>query len=233
MMNYKQERPIIELSTVIQYEGMYIGIPHILIQFSGCPLSCVFCDFSFENDHKKKNYTLEEIETYLSKNEQIKHVLITGGSPTLHPPLLQEICLLASHYKKFTTIETEGSKFVSTCADFISLSLKLSNSTPTKNSVSKEIYQRHEKLRKNYDAMYELITKHEDYQLKPRISTQENINELIKLQEKLKIPNHKIYLTVECITKEQEKKLNVIFYKMCIEEGYNFSPGFQFNFVNK
>ena len=93
--------------------------------------------------------------------------------------------------KHNVTIETEGSEFVQTMADCISLSPKLSNSTPrpgtwmphVNREVTEKDKQQHEKWRCNYDAMKQLITHHPDYQLKPVISSEEDLQEVKKLQE--------------------------------------------------
>ena len=56
--------------------------------------------------------------------------MVTGGGPTIHPELLKELCVIGKKYDHTITIETEGSEFVQKKFDCISLSPKLSNSTP-------------------------------------------------------------------------------------------------------
>ena len=121
--------------------------------------------------------------------------MITGGGPTSHPEMLQELCKIGKHYDNYITIETEGSEYVSTEGDLISLSPKLSNSTPRPGTVmpfsgkvvTEKHKERHEKWRCNYDAMKMLIDVHPDYQLKPVISNKKDIIEEFEIDEKSKI----------------------------------------------
>ena len=67
--------------------------------------------------------------------KQIKMCLITGGEPTIHETLLQDILNLFKKHNFFTAIETNGTNYVPlTNLDFISISPKLENSIPIPNS---------------------------------------------------------------------------------------------------
>ena len=59
-------------------------------------------------------------------------MMLTGGSPTMHPALVNEITHFANERNILITIETEGSHFLETDypLDLISLSPKFSNSVP-------------------------------------------------------------------------------------------------------
>ena len=157
--------------------------------------------------------------------------MITGGCPTIHSKLLQELCIIAADYGHITTIETEGSEFVQTIADCISLSPKLSNSTPrpgtwmeyANREVTEKDKEQHEKWRCNYDAMKDLITKHSDYQLKPVISNKQDLKEVRELQQILGIPNNKVWLMPEGLVEEELNKRRRWLMEICAEEGYNFS----------
>ena len=134
-MDYNKVQPLGETYTCLQGEGKYIGIPHILIRVTGCRLRCQFsesfCDTPYASwKPEKGKYTLNDIVKFYEDNPHIKYTMITGGGPTLHPELLKELCVIGKKYNHIITIETEGSEFVQTRGDFISLSPKLSNSTP-------------------------------------------------------------------------------------------------------
>ena len=63
----------------IQGEGYYTGNAVIFIRFSGCNLKCSFCD----TDHSRYKFlTKEEIYTKIKKFNS-KHIIFTGGEPTL------------------------------------------------------------------------------------------------------------------------------------------------------
>jgi len=233
---YNKIISINEIYTCLQGEGKKIGVPHILIRVTGCKLRCQFADSFCDTPYsswspEKGKFTMDDIEQFFKDNKHIKHTMITGGGPTSHSELLINLCNLAKQYGQYITIETEGSEFVSTQADLISLSPKLSNSTPRPGTImpftGKEVTQkdkeRHEKWRCNYDAMKRLLDVHPDYQLKPVISNKEDLIEVKKLQEILSIPNNMVYLMPEGLEPKQLNKRRRWLMDWCTEHGYNFT----------
>ena len=235
-MDYNKNQPLGEAYTCLQGEGKYIGIPHILIRVTGCRLRCQFsnsfCDTPYASwKPEKGKYTLNDVIKFYEDNPHIKYTMITGGGPTIHPKLLQELCIIAADYGHITTIETEGSEFVQTIADCISLSPKLSNSTPVPGTwmpfinreVTEKDRERHEKWRKNYDAMKKLINNHSDYQLKPVISNEQDLDEVEDLQNRLNIPNDNVWLMPEGLVEKELNKRRRWLMELCQNNGYNFS----------
>jgi len=233
---YDKLLPINEAYIALQGEGQLTGIPHILIRFTGCRLRCQFensfCDTPYSSwGPEKGKYTYEDVNEFYKKNSHIKHTMITGGGPTLHKEMLQNICLIAKQHNHLITIETEGSEFVQTVADFISLSPKLSNSIPQPGTympyldrdVTEKDKEQHEKWRCNYDAMEQLINYHDDYQLKPVISSEKDLNEVKELQQILNIPNDKVWLMPEGLIPSQLTTRRCWLIELCINEGYNFT----------
>jgi 7-carboxy-7-deazaguanine synthase len=235
-LDYTKKQPLGEIYTCLQGEGKYMGVPHILIRVSGCRLRCQFADSFCDTPYaswkpEKGRYTLMDVVNFYKSNPQIKHTMITGGGPTIHGELLQELCMIGKRYDHLVTIETEGSEFVQTQADCISLSPKLSNSTPrpgtwmtyANREVTEKDKQQHEKWRCNYDAMKDLIDCHEDYQLKPVISSEEDLKEVKELQERLDIPNDMVWLMPEGLTENQLNERRVWLMELCEREGYNYT----------
>ena len=235
-MDYNKTQPLGETYTCLQGEGKYIGIPHILIRVTGCRLRCQFsesfCDTPYASwKPEKGKFTLNDIVKFYEDNPHIKYTMITGGGPTIHPELLKELCVIGKKYNHTITIETEGSEFVETEADCISLSPKLSNSTPqpgtwmpfANREVTEKDKQQHEKWRCNYDAMKKLIEYHPDYQLKPVISIETDLNEVEDLQNILGIPNDKVWLMPEGLVTEELNKRRVWLMELCQNYGYNFT----------
>ena len=235
-MDYNKTQPLGEAYTCLQGEGKYIGIPHILLRVTGCRLRCQFansfCDTPYASwKPEKGKYTLNDVVKFYEDNSQIKHTMITGGGPTIHSKLLQELCYIGKMHGHTITIETEGSEFVPTAGDLISLSPKLSNSTPrpgtwmpfAEREVTEGDRKKHEKWRCNYDAMKDLITKHSDYQLKPVISNEQDLNEVEDLQNILGIPNDKVWLMPEGLVAEELNKRRRWLMELCQNYGYNFS----------
>ena len=235
-MDYNKVQPLGETYSCLQGEGKYIGIPHILIRVTGCRLRCQFsesfCDTPYASwKPEKGKFTLNDIVKFYEDNPHIKYTMITGGGPTIHPELLKELCVIGKKYNHTITIETEGSEFVETEADCISLSPKLSNSTPqpgtwmpfANREVTEKDKQQHEKWRCNYDAMKKLIEYHPDYQLKPVISIETDLNEVEDLQNILGIPNDKVWLMPEGLVTEELNKRRVWLMELCQNYGYNFT----------
>ena len=235
-MDYNKVQPLGETYSCLQGEGKYIGIPHILIRVTGCRLRCQFsnsfCDTPYASwKPEKGKFTLNDIVKFYEDNPHIKYTMITGGGPTIHPELLQELCRIGKYYRHTITIETEGSEFVQTCGDLISLSPKLSNSTPrpgtwmsfANREVTEKDKQQHEKWRCNYEAMEQLINNHPDYQLKPVISNEEDLVEVKELQKILGVPNDKVWLMPEGLVEEELNKRRRWLMELCTEQGYNFT----------
>ena len=235
-MNYTKKQPLGEMYTCLQGEGKYIGIPHILIRVSGCRLRCQFSDSFCDTPYaswkpEAGKFTLNDIVKVYQDNPQIKHTMITGGGPTLYSKLLKELCEIGKDYEHTITIETEGSEFVQTDGDLISLSPKLSNSTPrpgtwmpfANREVTESDKKKHEKWRCNYEAMKQLIDNHPDYQLKPVISSLAELEEVKELQKILDIPNDKVWLMPEGLVEEELKKRRVWLMELCTELGYNYA----------
>jgi 7-carboxy-7-deazaguanine synthase len=236
--------PVNELYSCLQGEGIYTGRPHILIRLVGCRLRCQFgesfCDTSFNSwAPEKGKFTLKDIENFYILNPQISFTMITGGGPTMHKSLLPELVDLAHKYNHWVTIETEGSEYVETECDFLSLSPKLKNSVPKLNdvntytgqTVTQKLIDQHEKYRTNYTAMNLLINnqinKGKEWAVKPVISTDEEFEELKQLQEFLEIPNNKVFLMPEGVFDEQLNKKREWLFNKCITEGYNYSDRLQ------
>lgn len=110
--------PINEIFYSLQGEGFYTGTPSIFIRFSGCNLSCGFCD----TDHAAfrrmcASDILESIASYPAR-----HVVLTGGEPAL---FVDEVLLEQLHGAgKYVAIETNGTHPLPRGIDWITLSPK-------------------------------------------------------------------------------------------------------------
>lgn len=237
-MNLEQIVPINELYPCLQSEGKLTGIPHILIRTTGCVLRCQFsetdfCDSWYTSWHPEKGqFCLQDIANMFEQYPHIKHTMITGGSPIMHPSLLKDLFTLARSYGQYITLETEGSRpFIEGCEpDLLSLSPKLSNSiprvgttTPNGRVVTDRDVEMHQKGRSNFKAMVEWIEASADYQLKPVITKEKDLDEVKEIQEILDIPNDMVWLMPAGSLNDDLQLKRQWLTELCWKNGYNFT----------
>ena len=174
--DYDKNLPIVEIYTAVQSEGSRAGYPTVVIRTTGCTHRCYFgeggwCDSWYTSIHPEKGkYTFNDIIAMYDKNPHISEMMLTGGSPTMHKKLVNELTHFANERNIFITIETEGSHFLPT--DFpiglLSISPKFSNSvpvvgveTPEGRITDEKMIKQHNKFRLNYNAIKESINYHE------------------------------------------------------------------------
>jgi 7-carboxy-7-deazaguanine synthase len=159
--------------------------------------------------------------------------MLTGGSPTMHPTLVNELTHFAHERDILITIETEGSHFIATDypIGLISLSPKFSNSvprvgvaTPQGTITDEKMVTQHNKHRLNYSAMNAMIEYHADYHYKPVWDgTEENLQEIEEARLFLEIPKDKTYIMPAGDTREELIKMYPLVFEMCAEHGYNMT----------
>ena len=231
--------PIIELYRCIQSEGSRVGTPTIAVRTTGCTHRCYFgeggwCDTWYTSIHPEKGrYTFQDVINIYDKNLHINEMMLTGGSPSMHPELVNELMTFAADRGIFVTMETEGSHALKTDIpiDLISLSPKFSNSVPvvgTKTPKGKVVDQKfvdtHNRFRLNIDAIKELISYHSDYHFKPVWDgTEANIKEIETFRVQLKIPKDKTYIMPAGDCRETLIKMYPKVFELCAERGYRMT----------
>lgn len=237
--DYNKVLPIAELYRCVQSEGSRMGRPTIAVRVTGCTHRCWFgdggwCDSWYTSIHPEKGkFTFNDIINIYDENPHIKEMMITGGSPTMQPALLNELTSFAFKRGIITTIETEGSHFVETDfpIDLVSLSPKFNNSvpklgikTPKGNTVDQKFIDQHNKFRLNEDAISKMIKYHNDYHYKPVWDgTMENLREIENFRVKFGIPKHKTYIMPAGDTREELIKMYPMVFNLCAEFGYNMT----------
>ena len=144
---------IAEIFASIQGEGIWAGTPSAFVRVSGCNLRCVWCDTPYASwNPEGPTLAMNEIVAEVAQLG-VEHVVVTGGEPMLFDavePLAGQ--LRAGGHT--ITIETAGTVFREVQCDLMSISPKLSNSTP---GVETGWAERHEAARTNLDALSRLI----------------------------------------------------------------------------
>ena len=160
--DYDKNLPIVEVYTAVQSEGSRAGYPTVVIRTTGCTHRCYFgeggwCDSWYTSIHPEKGqYNFNDIIKAYEDNPHIKEMMLTGGSPTMHGALVNELTHFANENDIFITIETEGSHFLPTDypINLLSISPKFSNSvpvvgveTPQGGITDERMVKQHNKLR--------------------------------------------------------------------------------------
>lgn len=105
-----------EIFYSLQGEGFYTGTPSVFVRFSGCNLSCPFCD----TDHNQGvMMTADEIAAAVNAYPT-SHVVLTGGEPSL----FVDDELTAALQGHFIAMETNGTHPVAAGVDWITMSPK-------------------------------------------------------------------------------------------------------------
>jgi 7-carboxy-7-deazaguanine synthase len=237
--NYDKTLPVLELYRCVQSEGSRFGRPTIAVRTTGCTHRCYFgeggwCDSWYTSIHPEKGtFNFNDIIKIYDENPHIKEMMLTGGSPTMHPALVNELTHFANERGILITIETEGSHFLSTDypIGLISLSPKFSNSvpvlgakTPSGKETDKRMIKQHNKLRMNYDAMHKTLDYHTDYHFKPVWDgTDKNLEEIEAFRVQMDIPKHKTYIMPAGDTRKTLIEMYPKVFRMCEREGYNMT----------
>ena len=237
--DYNKKLPILEVYRCIQSEGSRIGRPTIAVRTTGCTHRCYFgeggwCDSWYTSIHPEKGtFTFNDIIKIYDDNPHVKEMMLTGGSPTMHPALVNEITHFANERNILVTIETEGSHFLETDypLDLISLSPKFSNSVPVPGTttpngalVDERMVKVHNRLRLNREAIRKTLDYHKDYHFKPVWDgTDENLNEIEEFRVKHDIPKNKTFIMPAGDTRETLIEMYPKVFEMCAEKGYNMT----------
>ena len=107
-----------EIFYSLQGEGFYTGTPSLFIRLSGCNLQCPFCDTELiPYTDMTEREIIEEAEKCLAK-----HVVITGGEPSLQ--LTNSLVEGLHGVGKYVAVETNGTHELPSNVDWITLSPK-------------------------------------------------------------------------------------------------------------
>ena len=237
--DYDKNLPIVEIYTAVQSEGSRAGYPTVVIRTTGCTHRCYFgeggwCDSWYTSIHPEKGtFTFNDIIKIYDDNPHVTEMMLTGGSPTMHPALVNEITHFAKERGILVTIETEGSHFLETDypLDLISLSPKFSNSvpvlgalTPAGKATDERMIKQHNKFRLNSNAIFKTLSYHKDYHFKPVWDgTEKNLNEIEEFRQMFKIPKNKTYIMPAGDTRETLIPMYKKVFRMCEEKGYNMT----------
>jgi 7-carboxy-7-deazaguanine synthase len=213
----RQALKIAELFYSIQGEGALVGVPSVFVRTSGCNLRCSWCDTPYtswqpEGTELSLPQILDEVKAHPAR-----HVVVTGGEPMIAPdiiPLTEQLRAAGLHI----TVETAGTVFKPVACDLMSISPKLSNSTPEGRWAAQ-----HDRLRIQPDILRELMDRYQ-YQLKFVIARPEDMEEVRDLVRDLEAERESVILMPEGTDVERLRERGIWLAEICKDEGFRFSP---------
>jgi 7-carboxy-7-deazaguanine synthase len=207
-----------EIFYSLQGEGFLAGIPSVFVRLAGCPLRCRWCDTKYAwTEEAGEDYRIEEIVQTIQR-WTCKFIVITGGEPMTNSDLAELVRKL-KELKKHITIETAGTTFIADMpCDLMSISPKLSNSTPEKI----ELAETHEALRLDVAVLRKLIDNYK-YQLKFVVDSQDDLAEIQQTIEKLgNVDSEKVMLMPQGTTRDELLVKSPMVAEMCKRSGLRF-----------
>ena len=218
-----------EIFRTIQGEGQFVGYPTIFFRTSYCNLRCAwgpnnYCDTPYTSWHpENKEINVSEATKKITElGKGCNHVVITGGEPFLFTDELADLCSNLKTKNKIITIETNSTIYHEVDVDLISMSPKLSSSTPTETQSAKWHFK-HEKERIKPDVIRKFI---ENYSVQVKFviaDLDKDIQEIKQLEKDIPIPKEKIILMPEGITRDDIRWKQAKIADYCIKEGYRYS----------
>lgn len=210
--NLTEDSTGFKYSGTFQGEGKLTGTACLFIRTSACNLRCSWigldgkgspCDTPYSSHKPEKNIMeVDDIIQIVLDNttpQKIKHIVISGGEPTMQTEALEELLEKLQTLGYHTTIETNATIFSDKIAkhtDLVSMSPKLSTSTPHQSNLkdtgiaySEKWADKHEKLRINIPVIQSYITNSKkrinDFQLKFVVATDQDVIEIEQILEQL------------------------------------------------
>lgn len=174
--------PIAETFVSVQGEGKLTGAPSWFVRVAGCNLRCAWCDTPYASwEPQGAKRTVDELIAEWEATG-VHHAVLTGGEPMI----FDAIADLAAELQErgvHVTIETAGTVHRPIRCDLLSLSPKLSNSTPAGDprDPKGEWAERHEQRRLNMDALHRLLADHAERQLKFVVASRDDLPEIEQL----------------------------------------------------
>lgn len=212
-----------EIFYSLQGEGFLAGVPSVFVRLAGCPLRCRWCDTKYAWDKAAGvNYDIAKIVQTVQQ-WPCRFIVITGGEPMINSDLSQLVQQLKAS-EKHITIETTGIAYIPDMpCDLMSISPKLSNSTPDDTKLAAV----HEDSRLDTAVLQKLIDNY-NYQLKFVVDSQDDLVEIQETIEKLKnIDLEKIMLMPQAATRDELLAKSPLVADMCKRTGFAFCQRLQ------
>jgi 7-carboxy-7-deazaguanine synthase len=198
-----------------------LKISEMFVRTSGCNLRCVWCDTPYTSwEPEGRDLPLEEIGKVVT-GFKASHVVITGGEPMIAPQIValtEQMRAAGLH----VTIETAGTVYAPVMCDLMSISPKLSNSTPVRRDGGRWAAQ-HDRLRFQPEVLRRLTAEY-PFQLKFVVSSPEDLREIEAIRTCCGARPCDVILMPEGTGRELLRERARWIAEICKETGYRLSP---------
>lgn len=212
---------VAEIFHSVQGEGRFLGIRSVFVRTTGCNLRCWFCDTPYtswqpEGVTRDWHDVLPQVLAY-----DCEHVVVTGGEPLLQPDVVPFTQALAEQ-QRFVTIETAGTVYRPVHADLMSISPKLSNSTPSSQRSTKWS-ARHESIRESKEVVAKLLQSYA-CQLKFVVDKPADLREILAyLHDLPQVSADQVWLMPQAITREALAAQSQWVQPLAEEHGFHYA----------
>lgn len=216
---------VAEIYKSIQGEGFLAGKESVFIRTSGCNLRCWFCDTPYASWYPEgDDLSVESIVARVTEWDA-RHVVVTGGEPMLFAELMPLAVSLRAAGRHIT-IETAGTLYLPVVCDLMSISPKLSNSTPSSDQAPAWA-RRHESSRHQPGVIRRLIAEY-DYQVKFVIESRDDCDEVAAyLGEIPEFDESRVMLMPQGTDESQLEEVGQWLAPYCKQIGWRFCPRLQ------
>ena len=190
-----------------------IGKPSIFIRLAGCNLRCTKLNEGFDCDsqyaYKGEDMSIRDLINKI-KSYPCKHVIFTGGEPTLQKTEIYKLIHNLPLDYSFS-IETNGTSLLNR-RYFRGGVIVVS---PKKQKIDLKILKEYAKISKCYFKF--IILNHQDFMFWKDIV------------DKLKIPNHKVYMMPVGMNAKELNEKSISLIEDCKKYNYCFTPRLHIN----
>lgn len=215
--------PIAETFRSIQGEGKLTGVPSFFVRTSGCNLRCRWCDTPYSSwNPESESRSIDSLVREAVASE-LGHVVLTGGEPLIFDGTI-ELCAQLRARGLHVTIETAGTVAPEILCDLMSISPKLSNSTPAADPRDPEgtWARRHDRTRIDLESLHRLIERGVDRQLKFVVCDHGDLEEIDALLAQLPaLSAQDVMLMPEGIT-PPDRAVKAWVAEVCLARGWRY-----------
>ena len=210
-----------EIFQSIQGEGISLGTPSVFLRLATCNLVCSWCDTKYTWDWRNYDYRDEVTELSQDQTQEYilkygcSHLVITGGEPLIQQKGLEPL-VGALKQRGFTfEVETNGTiaPLTSLERDIDQWNVSPKLATSDNEHHRREVPQVLRALRRLPGAYFKFV-----------VVGESDLEEIRVLTRRYDIPKDKVILMPEGRTPGVVLKRGKWLSKVCIDEGYRFTP---------